>query len=1505
MKHQKWMYVFALLGLRPIFASQITWDAISPANDLNTAANWSPATVPGPGVDALFDSSIAGIDLTPTATGNFTADSFTFNNSAQAFTFHFNNCGLTFTGFGIQGALTNTSIFLNNTDNASALADQLTFAGSPSLAGTATFNLVNSVNYTGGGSNVVLGSITDAQLTAPNGLTLSSGGSFTISNSGTDASTGTGNNQLASIAGQAVVTTQLTAGNNNSITLTNSGVNNNTTNSASTGNAIGFINNGQLNSGDLTAGDFFTLTASNSGTDTSIGLGANNIGSVANNQIGMGVVDLGSNANFTATNSGVNSGTNTGSQNNIVGLVNAGQIVGSDSFTAVDFLNISATNTGQESSTGLGNNTVGKVVGQVSFDDTLTVGDFATITLLNSGTLSSNSPSGGGFLTGNCIEAQFRVINGFQAGNSLNLMITNTGNDSSIGQGNNTTGSVDSALCEVDTQWTLLDHANINIVNQGVITGSSSSSGSSVASVSDRILRIVGNFQAGDFLNLTVTNSGTDQSSGTGGHQIGYCDSDFGAIIGTTLIGSNATILFENTGTFSGSNTNSSDIGTISGQMFEVGDTVQAGDSFNLTMTNTGTNSGTGTGSNNIGFINGGQFQLDSSFTIGSNGKLTLSNSGDSSNTSPNNRVGYLQGKMLGVNGAFQAGDNFTLNLSNSGIDTSTSTGGNSTGFVSDNQAMLSSGGSVGSHVSFTFTNTGSYTGSNSSLGEQVGVINNPHLSLFGPFTAGDFFTLTASNEGTDSGSGVGSNIVGLINDPQVETGDLTLGNNALITISNTGNSNTTSPSGSQVGVVSGDQFTVGGAFSAGDNLIIKVSNKANVTGSPGSLVGQVQGNQIAFNGTCQLGNGTFFSASNLGTGQVTASQINFQQGFSLTGTATFQAINEGTILSDGIFIGGGVGGDVNIILSKSSLKVDTTLPDFTIGQLNGDALSTATSKPILIINTDPGVNATFAGAIQDFPAAMTALFKTGSGTQKLSGINTLTGPTTVDAGTLILNGSLAGPLFIETAGTLKGTGTVVGAVINDGTISPGESIGTLTFLSTFFNNGGTYDVEVNGAGQSDLILVSGAATLIGGPVVVSTVDGTFRFATPYTILQAASVTGTFAGATTAAFVTPTLTYDPQHVFLTLAANLTRAADTSNQRAIAQQLDGITNPNPGQQLVIGAIASLPPAAARRALDSLSGYQHTFDWITTGFINRQFIRRLYDPIRNIVTTQPDCCCCCSCCCNNFTVWLEGGASHLRVSGNHDAPHGLSLNGGEVTFGIQDTFCSDFTIGVAGSYDYEHFYFKDHTGSGQSKTWLVGAYGLYRPSCYYALLDFAYGHSSNNLRRKINVGGIRFHAISHPHVHQFDLYGEVGMDWCFCDILFQPFIGCDAEWFHRGHVTESQGAGFGLRVRERHRTSTYLRVGTHLTSNWDYCFDMSLDVAWNVRLSSDHNKIREQFIDFGTPFDIKGVKMGNNSVDYALTISQEFCDCWRAYIQGSGETWNHAQEFNFLVGIELGW
>jgi autotransporter-associated beta strand protein len=97
-----------------------------------------------------------------------------------------------------------------------------------------------------------------------------------------------------------------------------------------------------------------------------------------------------------------------------------------------------------------------------------------------------------------------------------------------------------------------------------------------------------------------------------------------------------------------------------------------------------------------------------------------------------------------------------------------------------------------------------------------------------------------------------------------------------------------------------------------------------------------------------------------------------------------------------------------------------------------------------------------------------------------LSGINTYTGPTTVDAGNLDVNGSIASSslVTINPSGTLSGKGEFGQVNNNGGTVSPGNSIGTLHIDGDFtMAKNSDYYVQVNGD-TSDQIRVAGSANI-------------------------------------------------------------------------------------------------------------------------------------------------------------------------------------------------------------------------------------------------------------------------------------------------------------------------------------------------------------------------------------------------------------------------------------------
>ena len=159
-----------------------------------------------------------------------------------------------------------------------------------------------------------------------------------------------------------------------------------------------------------------------------------------------------------------------------------------------------------------------------------------------------------------------------------------------------------------------------------------------------------------------------------------------------------------------------------------------------------------------------------------------------------------------------------------------------------------------------------------------------------------------------------------------------------------------------------------------------------------------------------------------------------------------------------------------------ASIGASPVLSGGTLVLLSGDSSSTAFSvtRASTIQNPTSG-RATLSGV---FSGAGSLTF-TGTGTTIFTGTNTYSGGTTVASGTLSVAGSSptgTGDVYVASAGTLMGTGTIAGNLSVGGVLKPGNSPGYLVASSNVsMNTGSTYQQDIAGLVQASSATPVGA----------------------------------------------------------------------------------------------------------------------------------------------------------------------------------------------------------------------------------------------------------------------------------------------------------------------------------------------------------------------------------------------------------------------------------------------
>ncbi|WP_162559393.1 autotransporter domain-containing protein [Microvirga sp. 17 mud 1-3] len=557
-----------------------------------------------------------------------------------------------------------------------------------------------------------------------------------------------------------------------------------------------------------------------------------------------------------------------------------------------------------------------------------------------------------------------------------------------------------------------------------------------------------------------------------------------------------------------------------------------------------------------------------------------------------------------------------------------------------------------------------------------------------------------------------------------------------------------------------------------------------------------------------------------------------------------------------------------------------------------------------------------------DFAGRITgdvALYKISSDSLKLDGASTLTGPTYVQAGQLAVNGSLASSPVTVTGGTLSGTGTVGRLSLQSGgTVAPGNSIGTLNVAGPLsFGPGAFYAVEIDGAGRSDRIAVTGTATLNGGTVQILPDQGiNFLADHAYTILTAqGGRTGTFAGtqSTDFAFITPTLGYTADAVTLTMVRKTVpptppappppvppappvpmafhTVAVTENQYHTADAVEALGAGNRLYNTVLGSTV----AGARQAFDALSGEAHgsavTAGYAQAGLIQTTLLTRLRQPLTSLpllaqgaygaafaadrpgqavmpvaVTPAPIA--------PRYALWGEGFGAWGKTRSDRNAAS-LDTSTGGFLIGADAQVTDGWRLGLAGGYLRTSFDVDARLSSGSNESIFGALYGSGQWGALTLRLGAAYARHDIDLSRTITFPGYADAVKASYDGSTLQAFGELGYRLGFGALALEPFVGASVLRLSTDGFQEQGGAaaltGYG-RTYDLGTTTVGLRAEARLSETVP--LTLSGLLGWRHAYGDVAPEALLAFAGGASPFTVAGVP-----VDRDALVAEAGLD-WRA-------------------------
>jgi T5SS/PEP-CTERM-associated repeat protein len=1082
-----------------------------------------------------------------------------------------------------------------------------------------------------------------------------------------------------------------------------------------------------------------------------------------------------------------------------------------------------------------------------------------TLTLLDGGSISNNygtigwlEGSVGTVTVDNSVWINNTSLNiGTYGNGTLTISgggeVSNIGN-SSIGYFGGSTGAV--TVTGTGSNWTNTNDLRVGVGGTGalnILDGGAVESGSS----------IIGHGSSG---NGTVT---VDNATWTIGQ---------GSVIGSE---GNGSLNILNGGT------------VVSSGWSHIGN--NAGATGEVTITGTGSTWDISSAQIDIGYSGTGTLTITDSGLLSSAGGAIGRYLGSSGNVTVNNSTWSNSGNLIVGNDGTG-----TLTIENGGTVTSTfaaiSLYGGPSG-SSGTATVTGAGSTWTSSDNFVVGGTAS-GGMTASIGQGNGTLN---------ISAGGTVSNVNGYLGSDTGA-VGTVNVDGAGSTWTNSGTLTIGRNGggTLDISNGGVVSNTA------GYIGTSSTSTGAVTISGSGSTWTNSNILNIgysgTGTLDILNGGRVDSSYGFIGQDTTGAGT---VTVNGPGSTWSSTAGITIGEH--GTGTLNILNGGAASTGGnVYVG------VDPTQSTGTVSIDGSNSSWTISDelhIGHSSIGTMTVTNGGAVSNDDGYIGTMTNSYGHVTVSGSGSTWNNSGDLSIGTAGN--GELNISSGGEVM----AAAATIESTGLLSGDSLMTlnngtGILTNYGTIAPGNSIGTLTVDGdVIFASGSTFEVEIDNAGNSDLLDVSGDVTINSGSTIAINSNGeTITDGKSYTLIEAAGITGTFDTLDTAlviwdaAVTSYDMAYDATTATLVIGTpSVTPFNDSSllrtyNQRAVGGAIEQISTAGGTLGGITAAIQGIVAEAdLRYAYDQLSGQTRPsiapIANAGVSLFNETILKKMDNlPVGELGVTERDHAG------HDYYFWVEG----LGDFGQRDSKDGV--NGSDykvagVVTGLDYLIAKDFRAGASLGLSSTDVDYDDTRDNSRIDSFYSALYGSYTGFDGYidAILSYAYLDSETvryvDFINEKNEGNFNGYEISASV--------EAAKNYSFKDILLQPLGDFTFGYQRQGGYTETGGTSalrYGKQILKSYTSSLGVRVSKYFYKNNKQSLWGQLQGKWIHQFGDAATNIRVGFA--STPdyhFTIKDARMDRDSAVLGVGLKYEPREHTRFFVnyetQVNNDIFNH--------------